>query len=462
MELIKNSMTEQIIRKLILSKEDVFLTGGAGVGKTTTVNQILLDKRITAIRLASTGGAANLIGGMTIHRFYKLGICSNVKELKAWDKQAARNFARSAGMTEEKAYELIINGIAVNLRYRNLVIIDEVSMVSADMMEMLEYRYSQIGIRLPILYVGDFYQLPPVDKSSNKPLFAFQSPYWKVNLFELSVIRRTDNIEFAEVQAKVRLGIFDKQVSDYITYLQKNPYKENSLHLFATNKEIDQYNLKKLKEISQKGKRAEFIADDYKYKRADTLKFVNELLVNEIFYFKIGAKVLFVTNERDAEGNLLWYNGEIGTILDLVGSTLIIKKDNGVTVEVGRHTFQKQELKKGQMEVVCEVQQFPLRIAYAISIHKSQGLSLPSGHIECNKFFLPEQFFVGLSRFTDPTNLSLSNFKPELVKVSPVVQRFYDDNPSVFDPNLVFSEPEPLSISEQFKILSEDIEDYDF
>ena len=73
MELIKDSMTEQIIRKLILSKEDVFLTGGAGVGKTTTVNQILLDKRITAIRLASTGGAANLIGGMTIHRFYKLG-----------------------------------------------------------------------------------------------------------------------------------------------------------------------------------------------------------------------------------------------------------------------------------------------------------------------------------------------------------------------------------------------------
>ena len=432
-------MKEQIIDDLLEKDKNVFLTGGAGVGKTYITNLICSDPRVTAVRLASTGVAAHLIKGMTVHRFFRFGLSNNLEQLKAWDLKSIKDFALNCNMSEDRARDLIHRKIEYNLRYSNMLVIDEVSMLSKSLIDMIFFRLNSLEIHIPILFVGDFYQLPPVSKNS-KPEFAFESSNWNVRLYELTEIKRTSFKDFADIQSKVRKGIKTQEVLDYVDRLSCNPYKEDSLHLFATNAEIDSYNIEKLKALPGNVMRSTFRYNQSLYKEKDVLKFIDEdLLINPNFYFKVGARVLFVTNERDPYDDvMLWFNGEQGTItgIDTDNGVILVKKDSDdKEVMVHRHRFQKVEIKDAKINIVCEVEQFPLRLAYAVSIHKSQGLSLESGHIDCSRFFLPEQFFVALSRFTDPNKLSIANFRSSLIKFNPESDQYYADNPSVFDPN---------------------------
>ena len=450
-------MIDQIIYTLREEHQDVFLTGGAGVGKTYLVNQICQDYTIMPIKLASTGVAANLIKGETVHRFYKLGISQNIEELKAWDNRQAENFARnSSNLSPNQAYDILMGLIRKNLAIANIIIIDEVSMLSDKVIDMIKYRHDILGIRIPILYVGDFYQLPPVDKS-NTLRFAFNSPNWNCKVFELTDIKRTSNVEFASLQHKVRLGIKTPDVIDYINKLAQNPYNKNSLHLFSTNKEIDNFNITKLKELPGTLYKAQFQYNDQLYSEKEVTDFIKDLLIQPILYFKIGARVLFLTNQNIGR-EYLWYNGEQGTIINATSGMITVKKDNGEVVDVTRETFEKKELKKGEFVTKCAVNQFPLRLAYAISIHKSQGLSLESGHIDCTKFFLPEQFFVGLSRFTDPTKLSISNFRSDLIQANPIAKEFYQNNPNQFDPDWDPNKPTETKWDKDWENWTDDVD----
>lgn len=410
----------------ILKGKDVFLTGGGGVGKTYLTNIIKQHPFINAVTLATTGAAANLVGGMTIHRFFKLGLSNDINELRQWDKRNATNFGDRIGESPLKAHSILMNLIKKNLYGKNVIIIDEVSMASRKMIEMIFYRLrSSLKVDITLMYVGDFFQLPPVDPKGTKGM-AFESELWDPNVYELTTIKRTENLDFARVQHKIRYGIADKEVLDYMADIQKNPYNEDTLHLFATNKEIDNHNIEKLRSLPGQPMKVKYRFNEARYKEEDAEKFIKDLMIQPTFYFKFGARVLFVTNHYDLDGNQVWYNGEMGTLEAFNEGAFTVLKDNGETVQVSRHTFVREDLEKGEVKVTMEIQQFPLRIAYAISIHKSQGMSLSRGHIDCSQFFLSEQFFVAISRFTDPKALSMIGFNKSMIQANEKALKYYE------------------------------------
>lgn len=430
------------IKKVLLSGRDVFLTGGAGVGKTYLTNKILEKRKVQnvddffdldappnfrAIRLATTAIAGSHIGGITIHRFFRLGISNNLEDLKKWDQRQARDFGAKIGVPPAKAHDILMGMITKNLAVCNLIVVEEVSMASADMIEMINYRLRQcLNARMPVLWVGDFFQLPPVTKVG-EPRYAFDSEYWNPVVFELGKVQRTKHLEFAEVLNKMRVGIKDKQVLEFFRGLGMQSYDPDSLHLFSTNEEIDNYNIDRICQLPGKGIRAKYKYNEIEYKEADILKFMeNELIINPIFNFKYGARVIFTSNQYDHNGDLQWFNGESGILEKYEDNYFIVQKDDGKRVDVPRATYQKEDMKDGKTRVILECRQFPLRVGYAISIHKSQGMSLTSGHVDCSKFFLPEQPYVGFSRFIDPDKLSVSNFNPDLIKPNKRVLEYYD------------------------------------
>lgn len=424
----QTSPCKDIVFRAVNNAGDSFLTGGGGVGKTYLTNLICKHPDIRAVKLASTGPAASLIDGMTVHRFFKLGISNTIEQLDAWDKRNARSFGDRINVPEEEADRILKNLIRKNLYDINLIVIDEVSMLSAKMVDIIHYRLRhQLKVDIPILWVGDFFQIPPVDKKGDLGM-AFQSRYWNPKVFELTTIRRTENVEFAKIQHKIRYGINSPEVIDYVRSLQNNAYDEGTLHLFSTNREIDSHNLDMLRSLDGEPMKVGFKFNDLLYKEEDALKYIkSDLLINPIFYFKFGARVIFVNNNYDMDGNLIWYNGESGTLISFEAGAFTVLKDDGVTVSVPRWEFKREELVKGELKVTMAIRQFPLRIAYAISIHKSQGMSLSRGHVDCKQFFLPEQFFVAISRFTNPKSLSLVGFNNKLIAANPLVLDYYEN-----------------------------------
>ncbi len=422
---------KDVIDTLLKDNKDVFLTGGGGVGKSYLVNKIKQHPEIRPITLASTAVAANLVGGMTVHRFFGLGISKNVAELKKKDKRTAEWFADKIGESTQRAHSILMNKMKKNLYGINLIIIDEVSMLSSAAINMIYYRlYKSLkwDTDIRFLFVGDFFQLPPVDIKGNLKL-AFEAEQWNVKNIELTEIKRTENLEFAKIQHRIRYGDSSDEVVSYVEKLGDNEYKEDTLHLFATNKEIDAHNIEKLRALPGDPKKVKFQFNEHLYKEEDAKKFIDDyLLINDTFYFKFGARVLFTNNAYEETGEMIWYNGEMGTLKSYEKGAFRVLKDDGVEVDVPRVTFEQEEYINGKPEIVMAVRHFPLRIAYAISIHKSQGLSLPRGHIDCSQFFLNEQFFVAISRFTDPKNLSIVGFRKSLIKPNERAMEYYGKN----------------------------------
>lgn len=419
-----SSPLESIVEDIVCGR-DVLLTGGAGVGKTWFSRQFVTDERIRAVRLASTAMAASLIAGMTVHRFFKLGISNSVKEMKQNDKRQAAWVADKMGVTPKVAHDIMMGNIFKVLINYNCILIDEVSMLSANLINMIQYRLKEdLGIQIPILYVGDFFQLPPVDKTGDYK-YAFEATSWEAIPYEFTAVKRTDNIEFAHFLNDMRVGEFNKESQLILDLITTNEYKEDSLHLFSTNNEIDSYNIAKLLELEGKAVKVGFRHPScYDYEKCQEW-IEKELNISPIFCFKIGARVLFTMNQYNTSGDLIWFNGESGHIKGFIKDYIIVEKENGVTVQVPRATYKKEVNKKGVITTELSVSQFPLRIGYAISIHKSQGMSLSSGHIDCSKFFLPQQAYVAISRFTDPNRLSISNFSKSMIVKNKRVLDYY-------------------------------------
>lgn len=422
----------EIIKNHLRTGQCAFLSGGAGVGKTHLIRQILKEYGTGALPLASTGLCATALNGYTLHRFFRLGISKNLAELKASDLRTYKFIASKQGKTVERAEMDFKSALAANLQGKDIIIVDEISVISSAVLELIHYRFKWAGINpIPILYVGDFHQLPPVYKRGDTPArMAFESPYWNPKLFELTQIKRTQNIEFAEILKKVRVGVRDKDVMSYLKTMDtNNTYDSESIHLFATNNEIDNFNIEKLRSLEGKPYRVSAIKDCSPHDEDKLLQYVEtELPVNMTFYFKIGAKVIFTTNKYDG-AKLVFANGERGTIdsFDQKNGQFKIIKDSGETVFVDRELYAKKELKGGRVQTLFSISQFPLRIGYAISIHKSQGMTLQGGHLDCKRFFLPAQFYVALSRFADPDKVTFSGFSPKLIGKDASVIEFYEN-----------------------------------
>jgi len=415
-----------------LKTNNVFLTGGAGVGKSYTTTEIIKEYRTQSdtqvVALGSTGVSAVNIGGFTIHSFFVFGISNNFEELDQHDKRSRSRLAELKKI----------------LQATDLIIIDEISMVSADMMEMINYRLSSMGYLGKLLFVGDFFQLPPVQKYGQKSadlfgekLYAFESDAWKSFspiVIELTQMRRTDDAEFTHILHKVRVGECDEEVTNYMLRLANTQMKEeNPTFLFGRNVEVNSTNRVKLDAIDADEHLLFATIEEHQgkvhEKRLSVWKSI--LPVEEQLTLKIGVPVLFTINKWGK-----YANGERGIITQIEDDYIIVEKEEQF-VRVERHEFDLLEMqsdKEGKIKSItlATLSQFPLKLAYAVTIHKSQGMSIDNLVCNVDNIFAPSQFYVAISRAINPKNLKLdfnrgdlSAYLQRMVKVDSRVVNYY-------------------------------------
>ncbi|MSN96295.1 AAA family ATPase [Campylobacter sp. FMV-PI01] len=438
----------------ILETSNLFLTGGGGVGKSYATKEIIEHYRNFnkgVICLGSTGISAVNIGGVTLHSFLCLGICKNFDELKEYDRSRT---------IKEKLKKL--NEI---LRMTDLIIIDEISMISCDVFELVYYRLSSLNYNGRIMVVGDFYQLPPITKKDNQnsnlfyKKYAFSSFAWdnfKFTNVEFKKSKRTKDLKFYYFLNKIRTQDINSSVYKYFSKFIKTklmPDFEKTV-LFGRNKEADDLNKTMLSKINSKLEKYyghyEFFDPEIEENDHKISKWLSNLNVLNIFEFKIGAKVIFTINKYKNANNLnSFFNGEQGEIIDIEKENdeiiyIKIKKLNEDIIKVepqaydfGEFITHENELK---YKIIASFYQFPLRLAYGITIHKSQSMSIENLSCDLNNIFADGQLYVALSRAIDPKKFEIiynrkENFYSYLnkvIKANQEVREFYNNQTFIY------------------------------
>ena len=379
-----------------------FLTGRAGTGKTTFLRKVqqMVDKQF--ITLAPTGVAAILAGGDTIHSFFGLpmDVCTP---------------GTMGKMSEAKIHTLL---------HTDTIIIDEVSMARCDIIDAIDYTMRKtLRNMLPfggkqVIFVGDMFQLPPVVKQGAEhdlmsdlyqtdEFFFYKADVIKrmrLVKIEFQKVYRQEDENFLHILEDVRLN---KTTPEDLMHLNERvcqPAKEDGLviTLASLNKTADFLNQKQLAEIE---------AEEYTYEGTVTGKFEEKRFPVEMtLKLKVGAQVMFARNDQQKR----WVNGTIGTVSKLTKDEIQVTTEHGTFVvpncswESYSYEYDK-EAKKMKKELMGTFTQFPLRLAWAITVHKSQGMTFDKMYLDLSRgMFAAGQLYVALSRVRSLNGLFLS------------------------------------------------------
>ena len=405
--------------------ENVFITGYAGTGKSYILNKL---KKLFKIDVTSTTGLAAVnIQGQTIHSWAGVGICNKPVNV------VAENILKRSKLKKQ-----VLNC--------NILAIDEISMLDATTFDYIDtvLRLARDNDEpfggIQVLLFGDFFQLPPVEKYEKG--FCFSSNCWKeLNLktvFLEKIYRQTDT-KFIRSLNNIRMNSITEEDLElfYSREVKHNTYNSDILHIFSTNKEADNYN--NLKFNSVKNPVHTFISEDKIHKKKEVIEVDKEnspktlskydLMTLEMFdkyckapqilELKEGCKVMLLKNHNFAKGLI---NGSCGVVLKIEADSILVKFDNSIEESITKNTF--EYYKEG--ELVSSRDQYPLRLAYGITIHKSQGMTLDKLVVDCNRIFECGQAYVALSRIKTLDGLYLRSFNPNKVVVNEEVINFYD------------------------------------
>ncbi len=371
------------------SKESVFITGRAGTGKSTFLRYLKENSKKKIVLLAPTGVAALNIGGQTIHSFFRFPPGLSVR-----------------GAVKE-AYKRKKKSIFFNV---DLFVIDEISMVRADLLDCIDvYLKTILRSNLPfggkqMLFIGDMCQLPPVVNNAEQPFFrsSYKSEYFfdsavmkdfKYALVDFEKVYRQKDAGFIGVLNRVRDGTFsEKDLSDLNSRLLDGEGDDGTIHLTTTNAMADGLNSKRL---------AQLPGTQYNYRGVAEGKFkLDSLPADEVLGLKEGTQVMFLVNDAGRR----WVNGTIGVVTGLSEQSVRVRiagnEVNVVPHEWGLYNYKFDE-HKGEIsqELVGAFTQFPLRLAWAITIHKSQGKTFDNVIIDVGRgAFAHGQLYVALSR----------------------------------------------------------------
>ena len=392
------------ILKTLQARKNVFLTGGAGTGKSYTTKCIIENfykSSKNVVALGSTGISAVNIGGITLHSFFRFGRINDINELARHDK-TQRN--------ELKELYKVLSKL-------DLIIIDEISMVRSSTFEMVAYRLRMGGFKGALLVVGDFYQLEPVvsrDEKGQNSLFggfyAWQSMAWSdmnfVN-FMLTKPKRTSDLGFFGILERIRVGVCDDEVMGFLaSRVEQNP-PANALRLFGTNAKVDALNEERLNMLKTPLFHVEAaIKASQGVSETELKSWLAGINIAKVLELKVGAEVIICANKRGS-----YYNGERAEVLELKEDGIIVRKHNDelcsiepVCLELNAYADENAKVAK---QVLASFVQYPLRLAYAITIHKSQGMSLDDYICDVNDIFASGQLYVALSRARSAKGLFL-------------------------------------------------------
>lgn len=408
------------------TSHNLFLTGKAGTGKTVFLRDFVAHTKKKVVVLAPTGIAAINANAMTIHSFCRFGLAPCPLGRVSFDTDYA---------LEEDEEELVRN--------LELIIIDEVSMVRADVMDHISEKIRLIrnsqepfgGVQL--LLIGDLYQLPPVvTKESEKVLkncyngnyFFFNSNAIKKVGFEticLNKVYRQNNPEFVNILNNARVGNVSLEECNKLNTCYSSSCEvtgdEKFITLVAQKSQADEINNEGINRLDGNAKvyHAE-VTDDFSKELFPT---------NETLYLKVGAQVMFVKNDKDGR----FCNGTLGEIVELEKDRIFVKVGEDkieVTPLSWDNNRYKYNRKKNriQNETIGKFKQFPLKPAWAITIHKSQGLTFDNAIIDIPRAFAAGQAYVALSRCRSLEGLVLkTKLNPESFFTDPLIDAFYDN-----------------------------------
>lgn len=408
---VRNEEMNLAWRFISETSTSVFLTGKAGTGKTTFLRKLreLTPKRLVV--LAPTGVAAINAQGQTIHSFFQLPFGPIVP---------------GASSTERNKHYKMSQDKKNLIRTLDLLVIDEISMVRCDVLDAIDAELRKYRDRskpfggVQLLLIGDLQQLPPVTRESEWSLL---SPYYSTPYFfgskalaqtpyvtiELRHIYRQQDLAFIELLAKIR----DNQV-DAATLSSLNarcvpafepPADEDWIRLTTHNRMAQDFNAQKLEQLSTRS---------YSF-RATIHKIFPETNypADEVLTLKVGAQVMFIKNDPTSAHE--YYNGKIGVVRDIRDEGIAVYcKEDGCEVVVPQLTWENTkysidpQTKDIREEVEGTFTQYPLRLAWAITVHKSQGLTFDHAVLDVNDSFAHGQVYVALSRCRTLEGLVLS------------------------------------------------------
>ena len=409
MEMIKDrlfALAEKYVEETGVS---VFLTGKAGTGKTTFLRHIVDTTSKRAVVLAPTGVAAINAQGSTIHSFFGLPLCPylpDVKELKT-EYQMPERFRRI-----KRDKERIIKTM-------DLLIIDEISMVRADLLDAVDMtlrrvRHSTLpfgGVQL--LMIGDAQQLSPVVTEQERPYLeqVYPSPYFfhakalaglRYVTIELQTIYRQEDTAFIEILNAVRDQHLSPAQLNLLNSRVGAPYTDDWIRLTTHNAQADAVNAQRLRELTTPEHM--YIAKTQGDYPEAMYPAPAELILKE------GARVMFLRN--DSEGR--FYNGKMATVKILTPEDITVLDDEGETILVERLDWENLQYSLDEttgeivQKAIGSFSQFPLRPAWAITIHKSQGLTFDHVLIDAGAAFAFGQVYVALSRCRSLEGISLT------------------------------------------------------
>lgn len=421
-QLDKDNKEQQLAYELVAKTDRcLFITGKAGTGKTTFIQRIQKEIDKNFIVLAPTGSAALKAGGQTLHSFF------------GFPMEAIGPHTRMRISLENQ--EL--------LRNVDTIIVDEVSMVRSDMVDGMDlYLRLLLKNNLPfggkqVIFVGDLYQLPPVVRrgsvdaemleniyGSGIPFFYKANVIKRLNLplIEFQKVYRQNEAEFVDILNRMRVGELSNKDIEILNghVASGEDIGDYSVILTGNNRKADNINQAKLDDINEEERIYEgIICEDFNEKDSPAPK---------ILKLKVGAQVIFVRNDYKTNCT----NGTIGKVVKLDDDAVVVRLENGKEVTVERsmwisysRTYCKAT-RKIESSSVGTYTQFPLKLAWAITIHRSQGMTFDRMHLDLSSgMFAPGQTYVAISRMRSLDGLTLSTpMKRHFVSVNPEIKAF--------------------------------------
>ncbi len=422
---ITEQIADYVLKFVNQTNRSIFLTGKAGTGKTTLLRKIIETTHKNAVIVAPTGIAALNAGGVTIHSFFQLPFATFIPNNNYIPDEATENQMRIENFNTLRRHFTMPGNKKRLIESLELLIIDEVSMLRADVLDAMNFMLQFVrknstpfgGVQ--VLFIGDLLQLPPVVKNKEWQILRqfYESPFFfsakavqkaQPVYIELEKIFRQTDDDFIQVLNHLRSNKFTEKDAEILNSRIDLDFdtKNNDGYIILTthNEKADRINEETLKAIP---------AATYTYEADIVADFPEKIFpVEHTLQLKVGAQIIFIKNDPSHEKR--FFNGKMGIISDLDKHEIrVFFPDDNSIIELEKYEWQNIRYKTNpntkeiDEEILGTFTHYPIKLAWAITIHKSQGLTFDKAALDISEVFAPGQAYVALSRLRTLEGLKL-------------------------------------------------------